>query len=324
MIDRRSLLQRAAGLALAPVGAAALAQASAFPNRPLLLLVAFAPGGAGDIVGRRIAREMSRGLGQPVVIENRPAPMAADTATARSKPDGHTLVVTGNGTALTSALFKTMPYDLMKDLAHVSTAATFDLAVIAGAASNFHTIGDVLGFAKTHPGKLTIGTVRLGSTQNLTAEMLKSAVGLDAVIVPFRTTADILSALRTGDIQVAVEAVPPILGQIEGKAVRPLAVASSRRFPGLPQVPTLAESGVPGFDVTPWLGFSVAAGTPPAIVDRLAREVQAAVALPEVQRELQAMGMQARASTPEEITQRLRGDLVRWREVIDKAGIERQ
>ena len=321
MTQRRKFMRCAAALAVAAF--CATAGADTWPSRPIQFYVAFAPGGAGDIVARLVAKEMSKALGQPIVIENRPAPVVAVQTVAKAKPDGHTMMLAGNGTALSQALFKSLPYDVMKDFTHVSTLAFFDLTLIVNGQSEFNSVADVLAYARANPGKMNIGTVRLGSTQNLSAEMFKSMTGIDALIVPYKTTGEIITALRSKDIQVAFEILPPILGQINQKAIKPLAVTSTSRFPGLPQVPTLAET-VPGFEATSWNGMSVPVGTPPAIVARLAKEAQIAIASPEVQRELQAVGMVARSSTPEQMTQRMKGDIVKWGAVIDKAGIEKQ
>ena len=322
MIPRRLVLHGAMALAFAATCASAAAQS--YPARPITFFVAFAPGGAGDEAGDDVSRKMSESMGQPIVIENRAAPMVAPLAVAKAKPDGYTLLMAGSGTALTQVLFKTMPYDLMGDFTHVSSLASFDLALITGTQSDFNSVADVLAFARANPGKLNIGTVRVGSTQNLAAEMFKSMAGIDALIIPYKTTAEIISALRAKDVHVAMEILPPILGQVTGKVVKPLAMTSNTRFPGLPDVPTLSEAGVPGFDASSWNGVSVPAKTPPAIVDRLAREIQKAVASPEVQKELQALGMVARSSTPEQMTQRMKGDMAKWKAVIDKAGIPKQ
>jgi tripartite-type tricarboxylate transporter receptor subunit TctC len=202
--------------------------------------------------------------------------------------------------------------------------ASFDLSLITGTQSGFQTVADVLAFAKANPGKLNIATVRIGSTQHLTAELFKSMAGIDAVIVPYKTTADIITALRAKDVHVAIEMLPPVLGQISGKTVKALAMTSSSRFPGMPDVPTLAESGLPGFEAASWNGISVPANTPPAIVSKLAKELDAAIASAEVQRELQVLGMVAQASTPEQMTRRMRNDMAKWKTVIDKAGIPKQ
>ncbi len=322
MINRRPFLRGAMVIAMAAACGAATAQA--FPTKPITFYVAFAAGGAGDIVARAVARKMGESMGQPVVIENRPAPMIAPVTVAKAKPDGYTMLMAGSGTALTQVLFKSVPYDLMGDFTHVSTLASFDLALLTGAQSSFNSVAEVLAYAKANPGKLNIGTVRVGSTQNLAAEMFKSMAGISATIVPYKTTAEVISGLRSGDIQVALEILPPVLGQINGKVVKPLALTSTRRFPGLPDVPTLAESGVPGFDASSWNGMSVPTGTPRAVVDKLAQEAAKAVASPEVQKELQAVGMVARASTPEGMTERMKNDMAKWKGVIEKANIPKQ
>ncbi len=298
--------------------------AQTYPVKPIQLFVALAPGGAGDIVARMVARKLGESMGQPVVVENRPSPVVAVATVARAKPDGYTLMMAGSGTALSSALFKSLPYDLMGDFTHISTMASFDLVLVAGNPSGFHSVADVLAYAKAHPGKLNIGTIRIGSTQQLTAEMFKSMAGMDAVVVPYKTTPDVVTALRSNDVQVAMEILSPVLGQIKGKNLKALAVTSSSRFPGLPDVPTLSESGIPGFEASSWNGISAPADTPAPVVQRLAKEIEAALASPEVQKELQAIGIVARSSSPAQMTQRMQADMAKWRAIIEKAGIPRQ
>lgn len=321
--QRRLVISLAAAWSFSAYGAPALAQ-QAYPAKPLHLYVAFAPGGAGDTVARLVSRKMTDNMGQPVIVENRPSPVVAALTVAKSKPDGYSTLMAGSGTALTSVLFKTLPYDLMKDFRHVSSLASFDLALITGSNSGLNSVADVLAYAKARPGKLNIGTVRIGSTQNLTAEMFKSAAGIDATIVPYKSTAEIISAVRSNDVQLALEILPPILGQITGNNLKALAIASKKRFAGLPSVPTLAESGFPGFEATSWNGVSVPADTPDSVVNALATEIQRAVASPEVQKELQAQGMVGIASTPQQMTQHMKEDMVKWKTVIDRAGIPQQ
>lgn len=324
MIQRRDLVRGAVALAATNAMPPLYAQAPGFPSRPLSLTVAFAPGGAGDLIARRIAKEMSVFLGQSVVIENKPAPIVGVQAVARAKPDGHTMMMVGNGTTITSALFEKLPYDLVKDFAHVSTMSFFDVALVVDASSSFATVADVLAYARANPGKMNIATVRLGSTQHMTASMFMAMTGIQATLVPFKATADVLTALRSRDVHIAFEIVPPILSQITSKTIRPLATTSSRRSPRLPQTPTLQESGIAGFEIASWNGISLPAGTPRPVVDRVAQAVQAAVANPEVQRDLLALGAEARSSTPAEMTQRVHGEIAKWNGVIDKTGIERQ
>ncbi|QIL79264.1 tripartite tricarboxylate transporter substrate binding protein [Diaphorobacter sp. HDW4A] len=321
--SRRKILRYAVALACAASCMVARAD-TVFPSKPMTLYVAFAPGGAGDIVARLVTRKMSESMGQPFVIENRPSPVVAVQTVQRAKPDGYTMMMAGSGTALTSALFKKLPYDLMKDFRHVSSLSTFDLALITVADSSFKSVADVLAYAKAHPGKLNIGTVRVGSTQNLSAEMFKSMTGLDASVVPYKTTAEVISGLRSKDIHVAMEMVPPLLGQIVGGSIRPLAVSSLQRYPGLPNVPTLNESGVKDYESGSWNGVSVPAGTPNEVVNRLASEIGKAVNSPEVQQELLKMGMRPDKSSPELMTRRMQADIDKWHGVIKKANIPLQ
>lgn len=323
-VRRRALLRGAMALPLACLGLDATAQD--FPSRPLVLLIGYAPGGAGDIMTRRLAQKMTENMGQPVVVENRPGAggVVATTQAAQARPDGYTLLLTGNGPVISSILFKNAPFNLNRDFRHVSSIASFDPVFIVDGRSSLASIADVLAYAKAHPGKLSIGTANVGTTQQLAAQMFVAMSGVDAVIVPYKSNAEILTALRTKDIQVAVDILPPLVGQINAGSVKALAVTSSRRFPGLPQVPTVAESGLPGFEASSWGGISVPAQTPDAIVDRLAREVQAAVSSPDFRGPLQDMGFVAAASSPDEMTERTNRDIVKWRAVIQKAGIQAQ
>jgi tripartite-type tricarboxylate transporter receptor subunit TctC len=320
--QKRTFVRRGSAITLALAVDGIHAQS--YPSKPLQLVVAFAPGGAGDIVARLVAQKLGEGLGRPVVIENRPVPVAAASLVKHARPDGHTLLMAGSGTALTSALFQKLPYDLLGDFTHVSTLSSFDLAFVTAGPSELGSVADVIAFAKSHPGKLNIGSARVGSTQNLAAEMFRSMAGIDAVIVPYKTTTDLVSAIRAKDVHVAIDMLPVVLGQIHAGSIRPLAVTSTRRFAGLPGVPTVTESGLAGFEVSSWNGIALPVGTPSAVVARLAKEIETAVASPQVRKALLDLGAEARASTPEQMAQRMRNDIAKWRSVIDKAGIPRQ
>ncbi len=321
---RRALLRGGLALPLVSLCGSVLAQ-DKFPAHPMTFVLALAPGGAGDFIARRVTRKMSERMGQPVVIENRPGAgaVAAALRVKQSPPDGYTWFLSGNGTAVTMELYRRLPYSL-KDFRSVSTLAFFDLALIADGKSKFNTVKDVLEFAKANPGKLSIGCLRIGSTQHLAAEMLTSMSGIQAVIVPYKSTGEMLTAIRAGDVQVAMEIVPPILGQIKSKQVKGLAVAGANRFPELPDVPTVMESGIPGFEATSWCSISVPVETPDAVVQYLQKEVEIAVAAPDVQRDLQAQGYVGRSSTPQQMDERLQQDMAKWKAVIDKAGVPRQ
>jgi tripartite-type tricarboxylate transporter receptor subunit TctC len=320
------ILVRAACAGLVGLAATGACAQQGYPSKPIRFLVPFAPGGVGDLTARVVAQKMSENLGQQVVIDNRPSAGMIVTAEAALKadPDGYTLVLTGNGTAVSASLFKSLPYDVLTDFIQVSTLAVFDLVLLANAGSRFQSVADVIAYARANPGKLNIGHVSIGSTQSLAAELFKARAAVDAVSVPYKATPAVINALRADDVQIAVEFVGPVTGQIRNRAVKPLAVMTDRRFAGLPEVPSLAESGLPAFQASSWNGVSVRAKTPAAIVERLNKEVVAAVNAPEVKQRLQDLGVEARASTPEQMRDLMASEIVKWRKVIEDAKIPRQ
>ncbi len=302
------------------------ASAEAYPSKPIRIIVPFGAGGIADFTARAVARKMSESLGQPVVIENRPSAggVIATQAVARAEPDGYTLLLMSNGNAVSVGLFKSLPFDTVKDLAPISTLGFFDLVVIVRANSRFASLRELLAFAREHPGKLNIGTINVGSTQNLAGELFKSRAAIDAQIVPFGGTPALFSALLGGSVDAAVEIVGPVIPQVAGKAVRILAVMGAKRREGMPDVPTVMESGIPDFSVASWNALAAPARTPKDIVARLNKEANAAVASPEVRARLAELGVDARGGTPEEARELLASEIRRWSEVIAKAGIERQ
>jgi tripartite-type tricarboxylate transporter receptor subunit TctC len=280
----------------------------------------------GDLTARAVATGLAARLGQPVVIDNRPGAggvVAAD-AVARAEPDGHTLFLMSNGTAVTASLFKALPYDTLADFTPVSTLGVFDIAVLVPADSPHHTLGQLLAHARAHPGRLNIGSINTGSTQHLAAELFKSSAAIDAQVVPFNGTPALITALRGRQVDVGVEILGPALPQVRAGALRVLAVAGEQRSAALPDVPTAAESGVKGFVATSWNALAAPARTPRAVVDRLQREVVASVATPAVQQQLRALNVEPRTSTPERAAALLKSDIERWRAVIERAGIPRQ
>lgn len=321
---RRNLVLSA--LSAVAVLAAPLAMAQAFPIKPLRIVVPFAAGGAGDLTARIVAAELALSLGQPVTIENRPGAggvVAAETV-ARAEPDGHTMFLMSNGTAVTASLFKSLPYDTLKDLAPVSTLGTFDLAVLVPAESPFKTLGDLVAFAKANPNKLNIGSINIGSTQNLAAELFKSSADIDAQVVPFKATPELIGALRGKQVDVGVEILGPALTQIKSGAFRALAVTGKKRSTVLPDVPTAVEAGVQGFQASSWNALAVPGKTPRPVIDRLNKDIVAALAKPEVRQKLAALNIDADQSTPDEAAQLLASDIKRWGAVIEKAGIQKQ
>lgn len=322
--SRRRWLAAAAALGAAPwLGSA---QAQPLSSRPIRLVVPFGPGGVADLTARTVAQKMSESLGQSIVIDNRPGAggvVAAETV-AKAAPDGHTLLLMSNANAVSAGLFRKLPFDTEKDFAPVSLLGEFDMAVVAPANGKFRSLADLRAYAQAHPGQLNLGSINTGSSQHLAAELLKRSLGLDVQVVPFNGTAAVVTALRGGQVDAAVEILAPVLPQITGQALRALAVMGERRAPALPEVPTVAESGAPGFHVASWNALAAPARTPAAVVARLNQEVHKALAVPEVQQRLRALGVQAKASTPAEQAQLLRSEIQRWSAVIREAGIPQQ
>jgi tripartite-type tricarboxylate transporter receptor subunit TctC len=320
MIPRRHVLGAAAALA-APW--AVRAQGS-FPSRPITVLVPFGPGGIADITARAVAEQMARILGQSVVVENRPSAgsIVASQAVATARPDGHTLLLLSNGNAVSVGLFKKLPYDTEKAFAPVSTLGFFDLGLFVPANSRFASLRDLVAHAKANPGKLNIGTIAVGSTQHLAAKLFETVAGIDTAVIPYKGSPAVLTALRAGEIDLAFEIVGPMVPQVSAGAVRALAVSSAARNPALPEVPTVQQAGVAGYDVASWNALAAPAGTPADVVDKLNRAAREAVATPAVQEKLGKLGMRLQAGSPTELQALLGSEIRRWGEVIRKAKIE--
>ncbi len=297
---------------------------SRLSDRPISLLVPFAPGGIADLTARAVAESMSRTLGQPVVVENRPSAgsIVASQAVASARPDGHTLLLMSNGNAVSVGLFRKLPYDTVKDFAPVSTLGFFDIGIFVAASSRFATLRDAVTHAKANPGKLNVGTIAPGSTQHLSAKLFETVAGIDVLVVPYKGSPAVLTALRAGEVDLAFEVLGPMVPQVGAGVVKALAVSSDRRNPALPEVPTVQQAGVAGYDVASWNAIAAPAGTPPEIVDRLNRALREAVATPAVQERLGKLGMRLQAGTPAELQALLGSEIKRWGEVIRAAKIE--
>lgn len=274
---RRRALQTLGAAALAALAPALRAQGR-FPDKPITLLVPFAPGGIADITARAVAEQMAKGLGQAVVVDNRPSAgsIVASQAVAAAKPDGYTLLLMSNGNAVSVGLFKKLPYDPVKDFAPVSLLGSFDIGVFSDSAKGrFATLKDALAFAKANPGKLNIGSIAVGSTQHLAAKLFETTAGIDALIVPYKGSPAVLTALRAGEVDIAFEILGPMLPQVSAGVVKALAVSSNQRNPVLPDVPTVIQSGVANYNVASWNAIAAPAGTPPAVVQQLNKAIHA-------------------------------------------------
>ena len=319
MPNRRSVLAAAGAWAAAP----ALRAQPGWPAKPIMLVVPFAPGGIADITARSVADAMGRTLGQPIVIDNRPSAgsIVASTLVAQAAPDGYTLLLMSNANAVSPGLFRKLPFDVIRDFAPITTLGFFDLGLFVATGSRFKSLRQVVAYAKASPGKLTIGSIAVGSTQQLAAELFKTRAGIDALIVPYKGTPTVLTALRAGEIDLAFEILGPMLAQVDAKVVDVLAVTSAERYAGLPEVPTVIESGVAGYEVASWNALAAPAHTPPAVIERLNRTAHEALAQPAVRARLQQLGVRPRAGTPEQLETLLAGEIARWGAVIRAAKI---
>ena len=301
------------------------AEAGAFKG-PVRIVVPFGPGGIADLTARAVARGMEAELGTTVVVENKPGAggVVAGTQVAKARPDGRTLLLVSNGTAVSQALFRTLPFDALEDFAPIGTLAGFPIAIAVRDDSSYRALADLVADARQRPGRLNIGTIAMGSTQHLSAELFKAVAGLDFTVVPFNGTPNLITAVRAGDVDAGFEILGPLMPQVSGKALRLLAVSAARRGPAYPEVPTVAEAGIGDYEVVSWNGLAAPAGIPAPVIERLAMAISSALADSDVKRSLTQLGVEPLAETPVVLGRRLRDEVTRWRTVIDRAGIERQ
>jgi tripartite-type tricarboxylate transporter receptor subunit TctC len=299
---------------------------AAYPTRPVRFILPFAAGGVADVTARIVSEKLGDKLGQRVVVENVPGAggIAAARAALGGGTDGHTVALLTNGTAISVPLFKSLPFDPFKDFVPVSSIGLFECVFVANSASEFKTLADFVKAAKAKPGALNIGTITVGSTQNLSAQLFKSTADIDFQIVPFRTTPEATVALLRNDIQMVVD-FPAALkaGLLDGK-LRPLASTGPKRSASTPDVPTVQEAGVAGYEVTSWNAMYVPAGTPSSVVETLNRNLREILADDEIKKKMLALGIEAHASSPTEINARMKADIDKWAKVIERAGIPRQ
>jgi tripartite-type tricarboxylate transporter receptor subunit TctC len=309
-------------LALSPTAGAQ----SRYPERPVILIVPYGAGGIADTGMRILADKLSGRLNQQFVVDNRPGAggIVAAKAGATAAPDGYTLLMTGNNNSISTALFRSLPYDILTDFASASTTSFFDLLIVTRAGSPLKSVQDVIKAARQNPGKLNVGTINPGSTQNLAAELFRTTAGIEVTIVPFRTSPDMATAVLRGDVDLAFEFYAALQGQIADKKVMALASTGAKRTTYLPDVPTVQESGIKDYEVASWNGISVPAATPKETVQILTQAINDVISKPDVQEKARSLGMEMRGSTPEQMTARLKDDIAKWSAVIEKAGIPKR
>jgi putative tricarboxylic transport membrane protein len=324
----RSPVLRALCVALAlSAGAAPRAATSAsYPDKPVRLVVPYGPGGVGDLTMRLLADKLDRQLHQRFVIENRPGAggIVAMTSVLRAAPDGYVLGEMGNGQAISMSLFNKLPFNVLTDFTQISVAASFEMLLAVPDKSPYKTIKDLVEAARKNPGKLNLGAINPGSTQNLSAHLFEQVTGARFTIVAYRTTPDLVTALLRGDVDMGFDFYAALHGMMGPGKLRIIATSGDKRDPLLPDVPTVKEDGYPSYVVTSWNGIGARAGVPAEVVNLLSNNIRQALASPDIQEKAKTLGIDARGSTPQEMHDRIAADIVKWRNVIDKAGIPKQ
>ena len=297
-----------------------------YPSKPVRIVLPFAAGGVADITARIVAEKLGAKLGSRFYIENQPGAggIAAARGVTSSSPDGYTLALLTNGTAVSVSLFNKLPYDPLRDFVPISSLGFFDFVFATSADSKFKTLADFVAAAKAKPGTLNVGTINIGSTQNLSAELFKTAAGIDFTIVPYRGTPELLVSSLQGNVALVIDSYSAMKGNLGDGKIRALASSGAVRSESTPDIPTLQESGVANYDVVSWNALFAPLGTPPEIVKTLNQALREVLADAEVKSRLLDLGIEAKASSPEEISGRLKSDIDKWRKVIETAGIQKQ
>ena len=317
---------RRTSMLLALLLAATGTAAQEFPVHPLKIVQGFAAGGNADTAARVLGNEMSKSLGQPIVVETRPgaaSTIAADLV-AKAAPDGYTLLLVTGGHPVAGALYKSLPYNTVDSFQMISTATFFPFLVIVRGDSPAQNLRALLDAARAKPDTVTFGSAGIGATQHLTGELLGKMAKVKLVHVPYKGDTAAIAALLGNEIRFIIAPATAALGQLRAGRLRALAATGPTRWEGLPDVPTVAESGVADFDVRSWMGLATTHGAPRAIVNRLNAVMLRALQVPEVRAKFAEMGGEVRGSTPEEMRARVERELQNWTRVIHDAGIERQ
>jgi tripartite-type tricarboxylate transporter receptor subunit TctC len=321
-IARGALL--AAALAAAWPAAAQQPAAGAWPTRPLRIVVPFGPGGSADFVGRLLGQRLTETLGQPVVVENRPGAgaMLGNELVAKSPPDGYTLTIGTLGPfAVNQSLFRKVPYDSQRDFAPITLTGASSHVLVVHPSMPVKTLGDLVALAKQRPGQLTFASSGIGNATHLTGELFKSMAGVDVVHVPYKGGGAAVADLIGGHVAFSFASMPSAIPHVRAGRLRALAVAPAQRVPTAPELPTVAESGLPGFASEDWQGVLAPAKTPQDIVMRLNAEIHKVLGAPEVREKLDAQGFQVRLSTPQQFADLIRTESAKWARIVKDANI---
>jgi len=310
-----------AAIALALIANSAFAQ---YPSKPVRIIVPYPPGGTSDILARLSAARLTESMGQPFLVENRPGASGTigSQAVAKSAPDGYTLVLgTISSHGIVSAV-STTPYDPVKDFAAITVIGSTPNVITVHPDLPAKNFGELLKLARAKPGKLNFGSTSPGGSPHMSAELLKMMAGVDIVHVPYKGAGPMLIDLIGGQIQIGFDNLPSSMAHIKSGKVRALAVTTAKRWPGTPDVPTVAESGVPGYEVSGWFGLLAPAGTPKPVIDTLYKAVSAMLKQPDVQKQMLELGAEPGGNAPDAFAKQVAGEVEKWKKVVAATGVK--
>jgi tripartite-type tricarboxylate transporter receptor subunit TctC len=321
---RRPILKALLALAALTLPAAPAGAQGAFPSKPLNFVIPFGPGGATDIIARTIQPKLTERFGQPVLIDNKPGAggVVATSYVAKSAPDGHTLFLSWDTHTINPIVIKDLPYDTFKDFAPVTLLVRLPLVMAAWGGLPAKTLGEFIALAKAQPGKFNFASIGSGSSNRLHSELLNSLAGTQVVHVPYKGGGPAIQAMITGEVAYGFFSYAATRGHLQAGKLKALAVTGTRRMAELPDVPTMAESGFPGYEAYSWMGIYAPAGTPEAVIARLNREFLATLADPEVKAKLVASGVEIVGSSPQQLAQFQRADYEKWAKFVQEAKLK--
>jgi tripartite-type tricarboxylate transporter receptor subunit TctC len=317
---RLAALALGAGLLCA---AANSVQAQGYPNKPIRIIVPYPPAGFNDTLARTVGQKLTDAWGQPVVVDNRPGggTLIGTDLVAKAAPDGHTLLITPFAFAVNPSIFKKLPYDPIKDFAPITLAASTPNLLVVNPAVPVKSVKELLATAKSNPAKLNYASTGTGSSNHLSMEKFKQMAGVDIVHVPYKGSAPAVTDLIGGQVNLMFDNIPNVLPHVKAGKLRALAVTSPQRSPHVPDVPTVIEGGVPGYEVTVWFGISAPAGTPEPVLTKLNTEIVKILNMPDVKERFAAQGVDSIGSTPGEFAAHIKAQMAAWAKVVKDSGV---
>jgi tripartite-type tricarboxylate transporter receptor subunit TctC len=320
-----SMPKRILSVLIVALSCAALPVLAEYPDKPVKIIVPYPPAGTTDILARLIAQRLTERMKQPFVIENRPGAGGAigSVAVAKSPADGYTLLMgTVNSHGINSALFKNLPYDAVKDFAPITIVGSTPNVLAVHPSVPAKNLAELLALARAKPGSLNFASTSQGGSPHMSGELLKSMTGVDIAHIPYKGAGPMLIDLIGGQVQMGFDNLPSSIGHIRSGRIRAIAVTTAKRFPGTPEIPTMAESGVPGYEVSAWFGLLAPAGTPKPVIDTLYMNIAAILKQPEVVKQLFDLGAEPGGNTPEAYARQIGADVEKWKKVVAATGVK--